>query len=133
MHTASGRILQHFAMTWTPQHSQNAMIAIGGGVGVAAAVAPALLQRAFGIKAEEITGPGRMGWRLFATRNLYLTARAVQGDPTAVAAFGHLQPLDQMVFWQAFATRSVPRSTAVLAAATSLAIAALDLHRRTGR
>ncbi|WP_183094508.1 hypothetical protein [Nocardioides stalactiti] len=120
-------------MTWTPQHSQNAMIAVGGGVGAAAMVAPALLQRVFGIPAEEITGPGLMGWRLFAARNLYLTARAAQGDSTAIAAFGHLQALDQVVFWHAFSTRSVPRSTAVLAAATSLAIVALDVHRRTSR
>lgn len=120
-------------MIWTKQHSQNAMIAVGGGVGVAAAVAPALLQRTFGVKADEITGPGRMGWRLFATRNLYLTARALEGDETAIAAFGQLQALDQMVFWHAFSNRSVPRKTAMLAAGTSLLIVALDLHRRGGQ
>ena len=119
-------------MTWTPEHSQRAMIALGGGIGVAAAVAPTVLQRAFGIPVTEVTGAGRLGWRLFATRNLYLSARAVRGDAGAVAAFGHLQALDQAVFWHAFATRSVPRTTSVLAVGTSLAIVGLDAHRRSG-
>jgi len=107
------------------------MIVLGGGVGAAATAAPGLLQRAFGIPAGDITGAGRLGWRLFATRNLYLTLRAVQGDPSAVAAFGQVQALDQVVFWHAFATRSVPRTTSVLAALTSLAIVGLDAHRRS--
>lgn len=106
------------------------MIALGGGVGLAAAVAPALLQRSFGVAAADITGANQFGWRLFATRNLYLTTRALQGNPTAIDAFGQLQGLDQVVFWQAFVTRSVPRRTAVLAAATSAVIVGLDVHRR---
>lgn len=118
-------------MPWTPQHSQQAMIALGGGVGVAAALSPALLQRAFGIPAGDITGAGQLGWRLFAARNLYLTLRAVRGDASAVAAFGQVQALDQAVFWHSFATRSVPRTTSVLAAMTSLAIVGLDAHRRS--
>lgn len=123
--------VRYSCMPWTSQHSQRAMITIGGAVGLAAGVAPAHLQRAFGIDAADVTGSNRLGWRLFATRNLYLTARALQGDPTAVAAFGQLQALDQVVFWHAFASRSVPRITAVLAATTSAAIVALDLHRRS--
>lgn len=109
------------------------MIGIGATVGLAAATAPSLLQRSFGIAAEDVTGANRLGWRLFATRNLYLTARAATGDQTAVAAIGHLQALDQVVFWHAFAHRSVPRRTALLAALTSAAIVGLDTHRRTGR
>lgn len=116
---------------WTPAQSGRAMVAIGGSVGLAAALAPDLLQRAFGIHQSQLTGAGRFGWRLFATRNLYLTALAMKGDPTAVAAFGKLQPLDQMVFVTAFVSRSVPRRTAVLAAMTSLAIMGLDQHRRS--
>lgn len=108
------------------------MIAIGGGIGLGAAISPALLQRTFGIPASETTGAGAFGWRLFATRNLFLTARALQGDATAIAAFGQLQVLDQVVFWHAFARRSIPRRTAVLAAATSAAIVVLDVHRRSG-
>lgn len=107
------------------------MIALGGGVGLAAALAPALLQRSFGIAADDVTGSNRLGWRLFATRNLYLSARAMAGDPAAITAFGHLQALDQLVFWQAFATRSIPRRTAVLAATTSAAIVGFDIHRRS--
>lgn len=107
------------------------MIALGGSVGIAAALAPTFLQRSFGIAADDVTGSNKVGWRLFATRNLYLTARAMKGDPTAIQAFGHLQSLDQVVFWHAFAKRSVPRRTAVLAAAASAAIVGLDIHRRT--
>lgn len=107
-----------------------AMLVIGGGVGLAAALAPRTLQRLFGVPAEEISGPGLLGWRLFATRNLYLTARALTGHPDGLAAFGPLQVLDQAVFWHAFASRSVPRPTALAAAATSASIVALDLRRR---
>lgn len=118
-------------MPWTPSHSERAMIAIGGGIGLAAAISPTMLQRAFGIDPSEITGANLFGWRLFATRNLYLTAKALQGDATAISAFGQLQALDQVVFWQALATRTVPARTAVLAAATSAAIVVLDRHRRS--
>lgn len=97
-----------------------------------AAIAPGLLQRSFGIPANEITGSNRFGWRLFAVRNLYLTSRALEGDAVAIEAFGRLQVLDHVVFWHAFAQRSVPRRTAVLAAATSAAIVGLDRHRRSG-
>ena len=38
--------------------------------------------------------------------------------------------MDQVVFWHAYRTRSVPRRAAVLAAAASGAIVALDLRRR---
>lgn len=101
-------------------------------MGLAAAVSPRRLQRLFGVPDDAITGAGQLGWRLFAARNLYLTAQAVRGDRTALDAFGHLQPIDQVVFWHAFATRSVPRVTSLLAAATSGAIVGLDLHRRRG-
>lgn len=119
-------------MRWTSQHSQQAMIALGGTVGLAAAFAPETLQRAFGITADDVTGSNKFGWRLFATRNIYLAARALSGDPAAVIAFGHLQALDQVVFWHAFANGSVPRSTALLATTTSAAIVAFDVHRRAG-
>ena len=120
-------------MPWTSRDSQNAMIAVGGAVGIAAAVSPRLLQRTFGIPEDAIKGAGQLGWRLFAARNLYLSARALRGDQVAIDAFGHLQALDQVVFWHAFATRSVPRVTSLLAAATSGVIVGLDVHRRRGR
>lgn len=107
------------------------MLVIGGGVGLAAAVAPTALQRAFGIPRSEVTGAGNLGWRLFAARNVYLTARALRGHPDGLAAYGPLQALDQVVFWHALATRSVPRGTAVAAAGASAVIVALDLARRS--
>ncbi|WP_139980349.1 hypothetical protein [Nocardioides litoris] len=119
-------------MPWSPEQSQRAMVGVGGAVGLAAAVAPSLLQRSFGIPAADVTGANELGWRLFATRNLYLTARAATGDQAAIDAIGHLQALDQVVFWHAFARRSVPRRTALLAVLTSAVIVGLDAHRRSG-
>lgn len=73
---------------------------------------------------------GAFGWRLFAVRTAYLSVQAWRRDRSAREAFLPVQALDQVVFWHAFATRSVPRRAALLAAATSGAIIALDLHRR---
>ena len=107
-----------------------AMLAIGGGVGVAALVAPTVLQRTFAVPAEDIPGAGQLGWRLFGARNVYLTWRALTGHPDGIEAYGPLQALDQAVFWHAFARRSVPRTTSGLAIAASGVIVALDQRRR---
>jgi hypothetical protein len=107
-----------------------AMAAIGGAVATGMAVSPRAFLRPFGVPPEEVTGAGALGWRLFAARTGYLSARAAAGDASAREAFLPIQLLDQAVFWHAFATRSVPRRTAVLAAATSGAIVALDSIRR---
>ena len=112
------------------QGARAGMLAIGGSVGVVAAVAPDLLLRAFGAPAGSLTPAGRLGWRLFAARNLYLTASALRGDPAAEAAFGRLQALDQVAFWAAFARGDLPRRTSGLAIAASGAIVALDQVRR---
>lgn len=106
------------------------MAAIGAGVSVASAVAPARFLRAFGVPREDVTGAATLGWRLFAVRTAYLSALAWKGDATATDAFCPVQVLDQAVFWHAFSTRSVPRRTSVLAAATSGVIVALDVQRR---
>lgn len=108
------------------------MVAIGGSVGLLGYVVPGALQRAFGIPPAEIRGAGEVGWRLFAARNLYLTVAALRGHEWAIRAYGPLQGLDQVVFWHALVTRSVPRRTAVLAIAASGAIVALDVQRRRG-
>lgn len=108
------------------------MAAIALGVGGAAALSPRLLLRLFGIPSREVTGAAAFGWRLFAARNVYIGARALRGDPTARDAFLPVQALDQLVFWHAYRTRSVPRPASLLAAATSAVIVALDLRRRRG-
>jgi hypothetical protein len=107
-----------------------AMAAIGAAVASAAAVSPRHFLRPFGVPEEEVTGAAELGWRLFAVRTAYISGRALSGDEEAVRAFLPVQVLDQAVFWHAFATRSVPRRAAVLAAATSAAIIGLDLARR---
>ncbi len=104
------------------------MAAIAGTVAAGAALSPRHLLRPFGVTPREVTGAAAFGWRLFAVRTAYLAARAWRGDPAARAAFLPVQLLDQLVFWHAFATRSIPRRGAVLAAAVSGAIIVLDRH-----
>lgn len=108
------------------------MAAIGGGVAVASMISPRRFLRIFGIAPDEVTGAGAFGWRMFAVRNAYLSGLAWGGNATAREAFLPVQLLDQLVFWSAFKTRSVPRRAAVLAATTSGAIIALDVARRRG-
>jgi hypothetical protein len=108
------------------------MAAIGGTVALASAARPRAFLRMFGIAPREVTGAAAFGWRLFAVRTAYLSVIAWRGDATARAAFLPIQMLDQVVFWHAFAERSVPRRAALLAAATSGAIVALDVRRRRG-
>ncbi len=102
------------------------MAGIAGTVAAGAALSPRLFLRPFGVAPREVTGAAAFGWRLFAVRTAYLAARAWRGDPAARAAFLPVQLLDQLVFWHAFATRSIPRRGAVLAAAVSGAIIVLD-------
>ncbi len=107
------------------------MLGIGVGVGIGAMVSPEALQRMFGVPRSQVTAAGALGWRLFAARNLYLGARALRGDRQAVAAYGHLQVIDQAVFWSALSSGRIPRRTSVLAILTSGAVVALDRHRRS--
>ncbi len=107
-----------------------AMAAIALVVAAGATAAPVPFLRAFGIAPADVTGAAAFGWRLFAARNVWISVRALGGDPSAEAAFLPVQVLDQAVFWHAYATRSVPRRASVLAAAASGVIVALDLSRR---
>ncbi|PTL58277.1 hypothetical protein [Paraconexibacter algicola] len=111
----------------------NAAVALAVAAGVTFAPTPFL--RLFGIDAAEVTGAARFGWRLFAVRNVWVAVRALQGDPSATGAFLPVQLMDQVVFWQAYRARSVPRRAPLMAAATSGLIIALELRRtaRTGR
>jgi hypothetical protein len=108
------------------------MAAIGATVAAGMAISPRTFLQLFGIDADEVTGAGALGWRLFAVRTGYLSGRALMGDASAREAFLPVQLLDQAVFWHSFATRSVPRRASLLAAATSGAIIALDSVRRRG-
>lgn len=106
------------------------MALIGGSVSVASALAPRSFLRLFGVRGDDVTGAAVFGWRLFAGRTAMLSVLAWRGDPTARALFGPIQALDQIVFWEAFRTRAIPRPGAVLAAAVSAVIVALDQVRR---
>lgn len=106
------------------------MAAIGASVAGASALSPRAFLRAFGIDPAEVTGAAAFGWRLFAVRTAFLSGLAWRGNSTARDAFLPVQILDQLVFWHAFKTRSIPRRAALLAASTSGAIIALDLRRR---
>jgi hypothetical protein len=109
------------------------MAAIGLTAAAGSALAPKPFLRVFGIPAKDVTGAAVFGWRLFAVRTAYLSTMALRGDAAARAAFLPVQALDQAVFWHAFATRSVPRRAALLAAATSGAIVALDVYGRRAK
>lgn len=115
-------------MSVDPRTRAVAAVALAVAAGCTAAPTPFL--RLFGIHPADVTGAAAFGWRLFAMRNVWISARALRGDPSAEAAFLPIQLLDQAVFWHAFATRSVPRRASVLAAAVSGVIVALDLARR---
>jgi len=107
------------------------MAAIGAGVAAGAGLAPREFLRLFGIAPEEVTGAAAFGWRLFAVRTGYISLLAMRGDRAAKEAFLPVQVLDQLVFWHAFARRSVPPRAAIMAAAASAAIIVLDLKRRS--
>lgn len=111
----------------TRETQVNAAIALAVAAGMLFLPRPFL--RLFGIDAAEVTGTARFGWRLFAVRNVWVGVRALQGDPSAAATFLPVQLMDQAVFWQAYASRSVPRRAAVMAAATSGVIIALEARR----
>jgi hypothetical protein len=106
------------------------MAAISGGAALGSALSPRTFLRLFGIAPDEVTGAAEFGWRLFAVRTGYLGVLAARGNVVAQEAFLPVQFLDQAVFWHAFATRSVPRRAALLAATASGAIIVLDLRRR---
>lgn len=115
-----------------PDRATLALAAMAGPVSVASLAAPGRLLRLFGVPADELTGATSLGWRLFGVRTGWVVVQSLRGDASATAAYLPLQVADQFVFWQAFATRSVPRRTSVLAAATSGVLVALDLRRRAG-
>ncbi|UJA20748.1 hypothetical protein HJD18_11370 [Thermoleophilia bacterium SCSIO 60948] len=109
--------------------------AIGGiatGVGIAAAISPRHLLRAYGVDAAEVTGSATLGWRLFAARNLVIGPRVFQGDADARRTAIAVQALDQAAFLAALRNRDVPAPTAIAAMATSGAIIALGLLGRDG-
>jgi hypothetical protein len=107
-----------------------AMALIGLSVAAGGALAPKPFLRAFGVDPAEVTGAAEFGWRLFAARTAYISVGALRDAPGARDAFLPVQALDQAIFWHAFGRRSVPRRAAVMAAAASGAIVALDVVRR---
>jgi hypothetical protein len=113
------------------ERAARGMIAIAGTVAFASAFSPRLFLSAFGIRPQDVNGVALFGWRLFAVRTGFLAMLAWRGNETAREAFLPIQILDQAVFWQAFATRSVPRRASLMAAAASGVIIALDLWRRS--
>ena len=109
------------------------MTAIAGTVAALALVRPRLLVRLLMADPDELTGIGRFALRLFATRNLWIVARTLQGDPSAARAYLPIQALDQAVFWHAGLRGEVPRRTAALAASISgvIIVAGVRHQRRT--
>lgn len=99
-------------------------------VGAGAAIAPRRLVALYGVDPDEMTGVGEFGWRLFAVRNLVVGGAALAGHRAAQDTVTLVQVPDQIVFWHALRSGAVPRTTGVLAIATSAAVAGLGLAAR---
>ena len=106
-----------------------ALLALG--VGTGSAVAPAPLLRVFGVRTEDLTGTGVLGWRLFGVRTAYVAGAALSGSTWARRAILPVQVADQVAFLVALVDRSVPRRAVALAMATSgiLVLCSLGAHR----
>ena len=102
-----------------------ALLALG--VGTGSAVAPAPLLRMFGVRAEDLTGTGVLGWRLFGIRTAYVASAALTGSTWARREILPVQVADQVAFLVALADRSVPRRAVALAMATSGALVLCSL------
>ncbi len=92
-------------------------------IGIGALLAPKMLVRLYGMDAAQMTGVSAFGWRLFGVRNIVIGGAALAGSQPARDVTLAIQAPDQLVFWHAFQTRSIPRPTAVLAMVTSGAVA----------
>ena len=104
------------------------MAAIAVGVAVASTAAPGPFLRLFG--SEQLSPAALLAWRLVAARNLAISVRALRGDTSARDLFLPAQALDQLAWWQLFASGRLGLRAAAMASSASGAIIALDLRRR---
>ena len=93
-------------------------------VGVAAALTPGTLTRAYGLPPESAP----LAWRLFGIRTALIGAGVLRGDRSARAVVLPVQLLDQAVFAHALLTGAVPRRTGLAAMATSAVLIVLTLR-----
>jgi len=96
-------------------------------VGVGSVIAPRALSRLYGMPADGMTGTAALGWKMFGVRTVTIGAAALVGSAPVRQLVIPVQIFDQIVFFQALLTRSVPRKSAIMAMATSGAIIALSL------
>ena len=99
-------------------------------VGLGAIVAPRRLARLYGLDHRDMTGPGDLGWRLFGARNLVVGSLGLGGSQLMRDVTLAVQVPDQLVFAHAYRTRSIPRTTSVMAMLTSGAVIATGLAAR---
>jgi hypothetical protein len=78
-----------------------------------------------------MTAIGTLGWRLFGVRNLLVAGAALLGDRSARRAMVITQIPDQLVFLQAYRSRSLPPMAALGAMLTSAVIVVLCLLSRS--
>lgn len=105
------------------------MAGIAATVAALALIRPRLLMRVLLLDPAELTGPGLFALRLFATRNVWVVWRSLQGDPSVQDAYVPVQYLDQMVFWASACDGAIPRRTAALAASISTVIVVAGRRR----
>jgi hypothetical protein len=100
-------------------------------IGIGALFAPRRLLQVYGVDPDDLTGPGEMGWRLFAVRQIWIAAAALSGDRRARDAVLAIQAPDLLIFAHAFRTRSIPRPTSVLALLSASGVATASAIARS--
>lgn len=80
--------------------------------------------------ADELTGTGAFGWRLFGVRTMAIGAVNLTGSQLMRDLTVAVQIPDQLVFAHAYRTRSVPRGSAALAMVISGGVVATGLVAR---
>ncbi len=96
-----------------------AMAGLATAVGGVSVGAPRTLLRILGVAPEQATPAAQLGLRLFATRNLAVSALAVRGDATAQAMFLPVQCLDQLAWWELHRRGALSRRTTLTCTAIS--------------
>ncbi len=89
--------------------------------------APRLLLRILGVPPEQATPAAELSLRLFAARNLAVSAFALRGDETAQAMFLPIQGLDQIAWWDLYRRGTLSLRTTLTCAAISGVIIGLGI------
>lgn len=107
-----------------------AMAGMATAVAATSIGAPRLLLRVVGVPPEQATPAAELGLRLFAARNLAVSALAIRGDATTQAMFLPLQGLDQLAWWDLYRRGTLSLRTTLTCTAISGVIVGLGVAER---